>query len=576
MLDKKTITRLVYLMTIAYSGTGYAATLSKTPTQWSTTAVYATAGSLVTYNGVEYTNNWWTQGDNPAQKSGCSGSGQPWTPVGKCGVTPTPTPSPTPTVNPTPTPTPSPTPSPLPGAVATSGSVYFHSYVPQTSASSFSDSMTLTGDNYTDLIMSNYIAGVMLGHNINKAYPGIQFNKDYMYGTIWGQLLQENLQTQLYQASLNTIAPSPLQTSVMGVGQGGPYQINSYFFDMVNGSYTPGGHSLVNFVALQKNIGYTIATQAAQISATTPSIFNNKYYSPMLTSYFHFNDLVALQALEDGSQGYISSAAPNYPKCMVNLKSMANSPLDILVNYAYNQGFFGGLVATMANDCINMSSAAFLSKYNDYSNAGNNSPTGANSYKQYPYQVRFYLDELYNQSSLNTTLHVAFNMTQLASVFSNVFQTLAYTNAAGSYNYISATQANTAFNAALATANVSSAATLDLSVATQRKTIYTILETAINNLEANLNTNFAAISLTQIGENPGGGGGGTPSCPTSPTSYPNAIGNYTGGTIVKASDGKLYQCISNQVTAWCNQNNWAYAPATGLYWSQAWSLYTCK
>lgn len=70
----------------------------------------------------------------------------------------------------------------------------------------------------------------------------------------------------------------------------------------------------------------------------------------------------------------------------------------------------------------------------------------------------------------------------------------------------------------------------------------------------------------------------TPVPTTSPipgqyTIYPNQIGTYTGGSIVQGSDGKLYQCLSNTVAPWCNQNNWAYAPATGTYWSQAWQLY---
>jgi len=87
---------------------------------WNSTTVYATPGNLVIYNNIEYKNNWWTQGDNPATHNGGLGSGQPWTKVADCGTTPTPTPtpspipSPTPTITPTPTPTTTPTPSPYP------------------------------------------------------------------------------------------------------------------------------------------------------------------------------------------------------------------------------------------------------------------------------------------------------------------------------------------------------------------------------------------------------------------------------------------------------------------------------
>ena len=45
---------------------------------WSATGIY-TAGEDVTLNGVTYVANWWTQGANPAQNNGGSGSGEPWT-----------------------------------------------------------------------------------------------------------------------------------------------------------------------------------------------------------------------------------------------------------------------------------------------------------------------------------------------------------------------------------------------------------------------------------------------------------------------------------------------------------------
>ena len=77
---------------------------------WNSTTVYATAGTLVVQNGIEYKNNWWTQGNNPTTSSGVAGSGQPWTKQAVCG-SPTPTPTPTPTPSPSPSPTPTPTPA---------------------------------------------------------------------------------------------------------------------------------------------------------------------------------------------------------------------------------------------------------------------------------------------------------------------------------------------------------------------------------------------------------------------------------------------------------------------------------
>jgi len=50
---------------------------------WSSTSVY-TAGQQASENAVNYTANWWTQGNDPATSNGGSGSGQPWTSNGAC------------------------------------------------------------------------------------------------------------------------------------------------------------------------------------------------------------------------------------------------------------------------------------------------------------------------------------------------------------------------------------------------------------------------------------------------------------------------------------------------------------
>jgi len=50
---------------------------------WSPTAVY-TAGNQASENGINYTANWWTQGNDPATNNGGPGSGEPWTSNGAC------------------------------------------------------------------------------------------------------------------------------------------------------------------------------------------------------------------------------------------------------------------------------------------------------------------------------------------------------------------------------------------------------------------------------------------------------------------------------------------------------------
>lgn len=67
------------LLCVARVGT--AQTTCNSP--WNSTSVY-TAGMKVSLNGINYTANFWTQGQSPATNNGGPGSGQPWTSNGPC------------------------------------------------------------------------------------------------------------------------------------------------------------------------------------------------------------------------------------------------------------------------------------------------------------------------------------------------------------------------------------------------------------------------------------------------------------------------------------------------------------
>jgi hypothetical protein len=402
-----------------------------------------------------------------------------------------------------------PAPTPSTGSVTTSGQLNFHYYY-GTSPTTAQDSLVLTGDNYTDLIMSNLIAGVMYGHLLGEFTPGIQFNKDYLYGSIFAQLLQENIATQSYTSSSALIDPSPSQQAVMGAGQGGPYQINNYAADMVAGTYQPQGFSLINYVAIQKNIGFTMADAATQYSRPTPASFNNKYYGPMLTAYFHFNDYVALNYIGGNSLSEPWSAAshswnppwqPAFANAIAALETLPGSQLEILLNVAYNAGFYAQLFVDDTQASAN-STAATVASFNNFASAW-----GGDSYHQYPYQVRGYLDQLYNIPSpsptnlgtlVTTSNHVAFNMGALRGVFANVCQTLAHVDGAGKYDFLTAAQANTAFDAALASVGLTTANTLDLSNAANRAVIFTVIDRALGNLEKNLDFSFSEVTTQQL------------------------------------------------------------------------------
>lgn len=363
------------------------------------------------------------------------------------------------------------------------------------------DQLVLDDDAYTDLIMSNFVAGVMYGHLVKSYYPGIQYDSDFMYGSIMGQLLQENLGTYMYTNDQDLIAPSPLQQAVMGKGQGGPYQINNYAADMVNGSYTPGGHSLINMVALQKSIGFTMAGAPLQHLEVTPLSFNDKYFSPILTSYFHYLDFVALIEIGKGEGGWTTPWQPNFDNVLVHFKTLENNFLDVLLNVAYNQGFYGPLMKRYTAQAVD-STAATIATVRDWASVWGIT----NTYEQYPFQVQYYLYQLYGNpipTTSPTTLVVkdvelAFTMTELKFVFSKVFQSLGYVNSAGQYVLIPAADADSAFDAALAGNSVAITAALNLSNAPERAQIFSILEDAVSGLESALGTSFIESTMEQL------------------------------------------------------------------------------
>ena len=71
---------LVFLL-LYMARAGTAQTTCNSP--WVSTTAY-TSGMKVSLNGINYTANFWTQGQSPATNNGGAGSGQPWTSNGSC------------------------------------------------------------------------------------------------------------------------------------------------------------------------------------------------------------------------------------------------------------------------------------------------------------------------------------------------------------------------------------------------------------------------------------------------------------------------------------------------------------
>ena len=77
-------------------------------------------------------------------------------------------------------------------------------------------------------------------------------------------------------------------------------------------------------------------------------------------------------------------------------------------------------------------------------------------------------------------------------------------------------------------------------------------------------------------DNPGGGEGNCDCCEnTNPEieidfTYPEGMGSYKPGTVVKAGDGNLYECRPFPFSGWCNGVDFYYEPGSGLAWQDAW------
>lgn len=522
------------------------------------------------------------------------------------GSTPAPTPTPTPTPSPTPSPTPVPTPTPAPTPVPVSGlptpihftptstangMIYFHLNLPYGSGNV--EKLEINA-NYTDLLISNYVAGALLGHLIHQKLPNLNIDRDYIYGTVFGQLLQENINTSNYSNASDWINPVDNErNSLLNSGQGGPYQINDYSKRLENDK----GVGLVNFVALQKGLGYTVEDQDSgkQTASKGPDSLDQKYFGPMAAAYFHLNDMNRLEMNNAETWG---PQAEYYSKCMANLQDGKASQnkyniYDMILNAAYNAGTYSIIIKDYFRICAGMyttnpemTQVNAMGNYtlsdSQYQNAIGTKEAIGGTFILYPRQIRIYLDQIYNQKTYDSpavTLenHIKLSLQDVEYVFQNAIGTLAYINKAGKYEFVSPDLSKQAFEAALTKNKLSISGALDIGTPVGKTSFFNLLDDAINNL-ASQGIDFSAITQTTIG-------GVTPTptptpspavCPKNPVVYPAERGKYTGGSIIKASNGKLYECISNVVAGWCNSSSDVYAPGSGWAAGDAWREYSCQ
>ena len=92
------------------------------------------------------------------------------------------------------------------------------------------------------------------------------------------------------------------------------------------------------------------------------------------------------------------------------------------------------------------------------------------------------------------------------------------------------------------------------------------------------NTGYSFQIDIEMVSNPGGDDDDDCSCeePTSGSGseydflYPEGLGGYQPGTLVKGNDGNIYECRPFPNSGWCNGDSSFYEPGTGLAWEDAW------
>lgn len=430
---------------------------------------------------------------------------------------PTPTPS-TPQPTPTPTPPAAPERSTLPTPVDVhttshlSGGIAYHSKLPYRPGDA---AVLALSDNYADLLLSNYVAGALMAHVIGEQNPELKINRDYVYGTLFAQLLQENIDTSTYRASSNWINPDPIDRDrLLASGQGGPYQINDYSKRLENEQ----GIGLINFGVLQKGLGYSIADQdkGTQTARSGPAALDQKYFGPMAAAYFHVNDLNRMAMNNAESWG---PQAQHYQQCQANLQDPRSAAygynnFDLILNAAYNAGTYSRILGDYYRICAGQfdstsaaGQAAAMGDYSlsdpQYQKAIGTQEARDSTFIIYPRQVRMYLDQLYNQHSFPSAAVTGDTVVQLSvrdieQVFANSFGTLAYTSPSGRYDFISQQDAKAAFASARISQGIAATDSLSLTDTVQRAQFFDLLDAGIDQLTEDLGIDFGKVTETDL------------------------------------------------------------------------------
>jgi len=458
--------------------------------------------------------------------------------------------------------------------------VLYHNTFPLSSSPTYDTFVTNT-EYANTVIMSNTIAGVMYYYLIKQKYPKMKINKDYLIGSLMGQLMQESDITTQINNNFKPDDPEQLINNstyaniLLSKGQGGPYQINDYSKRLPSVGQT-GALGLVNYNTVAKELGYSIEAQdnGTQTNKQGPLALDNIYSGPMITTFYHFNDINRMNVNASNSWFQYKDL---WNKCIeVSQTDEAigrGLSFPVVMNVVYNAGSYSPVLKSYLNICANPQEKKLYNNMNnwnlntlDYQTAiGADKPSkGDATYYRYPRQVSYYLQQMYNNNNtklkktgLTVNNDVKFSVARLKQVFGMIMHKLSFRNSKKELQYIPEQYALAAFDKAAKGKLVTSLSFSNTRTGgnSQRLIIYNIINKAIVNLAIAYNFNFAE---TYNGVSPSP----TPVVPE--YAYPDGIGKYVKGTAVSAGDS-VYIC---KEANWCNIPT--YTPL-GSFSTSAWT-----
>jgi len=313
---------------------------------------------------------------------------------------------------------------------------------------------------YLPLHLSNWIGGILLGQMLKNVWnwpiDNGSIKKEYIYGTLMGQLFQESGPSENPKDIENNIVNPDIH--LLDVGQGGPWQLNDYSKQLPPGIH--GARGMLNYNSLYHALGYTVEEQNndgpnSQTKKRGPKMLNSVDHGPMVAAYFHFNDINRYDLLE--SQSYAKKdQAENWKKCKANIVSGKYKNPDVMLNVIYNAGPYDSFAQMVFELCANvdkypqqmedlldysLDDDQFVQKFEQFTNK----PVAGTTYILYPRQINYYVDQfindnesLYKRNGAFSDVNVPFTLQDVVSQFEKSFTGLGYKNKEGKYALIDA------------------------------------------------------------------------------------------------------------------------------------------